>query len=48
MLTSFHRKSRILECSLDLSLENMICKHGAIWPSVAYRVIRVRIDLAAR
>ena len=27
MMTSFQRKSRIIKYSLDLPLENMICKH---------------------
>ena len=50
ILSSFHRKSRIIKYSLDLPLENMIGKHehDVIWPRVAYRNIMVRGDSTAR
>ena len=48
MMTSFQRKSRIIKYSLDLPLENMICKHDVLWARAAYRVVRVRSDSAAR
>ena len=35
MLTSFQRKSRIIKYSLDLPLENMICKHDVLLTRVA-------------
>ena len=48
MMTSFQRKSRIIKYSLDLPLENMICKHDVLWASAAYRVVQVSSDSAAR
>ena len=48
IMTSFQRKSRIIKYSLDLPLENMICKHDVLWAHAAYRVVRVRSDSAAR
>ena len=48
IITSFQRKSRIIIYSLDLPLENMICKHDVLWVRAAYRVVRVRSDSAAR
>ena len=47
MLTSIHRKSRIIKYSLDLPLENIIGKHDILWPRLAYGVIMVRSDSAA-
>ena len=46
--TSFQRKSRIIKYLLDLPLENMIGKYSVLWPRLAYRVIMVRSDSAAR
>ena len=48
MLTSFHRKSKIIKYSLDLPLECMTGKHYVLWRRVAYRVIALRSDSAEK